>query len=211
MAIEYLKDSYKRKLWVVAALNFVLFWTVIISNVDLSTFFASLKGMSIENGFIGSITPIVVFVLDALWSPTAKARIVYWRWRHPLPGSRAFTVHLYKEHRADPNCLMQNWGTFPEDPIGQNRLWYRIFEHFNAENRVLEAHRSWLYLRDLTALVFLFLICFGTAAAFTDASWTIYGWYLVALTVQYTVVMIAAHIQGVRFVKQVLVIASQPR
>ena len=211
MVIEYLKDSYKLQLWTIVAFNIVVFWAMIISHADLSTFVASLEGLSIKDGLIGSIVPLVVFVLDTLWSPTAKARIVYWRWRHPLPGSRAFAIHLYEEHRADPNRLEKNWGPFPENPVDQNRLWYHIYEFFNAENRVREAHRSWLFSRDLTGLVFLFLISFGTAAPFTDASWTVCGWYLVALTVQYALVMIAARTQGIRFVRQVLVIASQPR
>lgn len=211
MAIEYLKNSYKPKLWTVAALNFVLFWTVINSHADFSNFIALLQSMSIENGIIGSVASIAVFVLDAQCSPTTKARIVYWRWQYPLPGHRAFSLHLNKEHRAQPDRLKQNWGTFPKDPAGQNQLWYQIYEFFHTEIRVREAHRAWLFSRDITALVFLFLLSFGTATLFTDTSWTDCSWYFVALTVQYILVMIAARTQGIRFVRQVLVIASQPR
>ena len=210
MAREYLKSSYKPQLWTVLAFNVVAFWGVIISHADLATLVALLDSFSIKDGLIGSIVPTVAFVLDALLSPDAKARIAYWRWNHPLPGSRAFSIYLNKEHRANPSRLEQNWGPFPGGPVGQNRLWYQIYKSFEQEIRVREAHRSWLFSRDLTAYTLFFLTLFGTAALFSDASWTTCGWYLGALTLQYALTTIAARSQGVRFVRQVLVIASQP-
>ena len=210
MAREYLKSSYKPQLWTVLAFNVVAFWGVIISHADLATLIALLDSISVKDGLIGSIVPTVAFVLDGLLSPDAKARIVYWRWSHPLPGSRAFSIYLNKDHRVNPSRLAHIWGPFPGDPVGQNRLWYRIYKSFEQEIRVHEAHRSWLFSRDLTAHSLFFLILFGTAALFSDASWTTRAWYLGALTLQYALTTIAARIQGVRFVRQVLAIASQP-
>ena len=211
MASEYLKDTYKPQLWAILVFNLIVFWAVIISHADLSTLGASLDGISVRDGLLGAIVPILAFVLDALWSSLAKARIVYWHWRHPLPGSHAFSVHLKAEHRANPERLMKKWGNFPEDPIAQNRLWYQIYESFSGDTRVREAHRAWLFSRDLTALALLFLCFFGVTAFFSDASWTTSSLYVAALAVQYATTMIAARIQGIRFVLQVLVVASQPR
>ena len=210
MAVDYLKDSYKRQLWAVLGFNVVVFWGVIISHADIATLVSVLEEISIKDGFIGLIVPTMAFVLDALFSPDVKARIVYWRWSHPLPGSCAFTIHLNEEHRANPSRLEQNWGPFPRDPVSQNRIWYQIYKSVEQEIRVREAHRSWLFSRDLTAYALFFLILFGTAAPFSEASWTTCGWYLGALALQYALTMIAARSQGVRFVRQVLVIASQP-
>ena len=211
MANEYLKNAYKPQLWGVLVFNVVVFWAVIISHADLSTLVASLDGISITDGLMGAIAPTLAFVLDALWSSAAKARIVYWRWRHPLPGSRAFTVHLCAEHRANPDHIRKKWGVLPEGPIAQNRLWYQIYKSFSADISVREAHRAWLFSRDLTALALLFLCFFGVAALFSDASWTASGLYLAALAAQYAMVTIAARTQGIRFVQQVLVVASQPQ
>ena len=209
MALEYLKDSYKPQLWTVLAFNVATFWGVIVSHADLSTLIALLGAISIKDGLIGLIVPTAAFVLDGVLSPDAKTRIVYWRWRHPLPGSRAFSIHLHKEHRADPVRLSQIWGAFPEDPVDQNRLWYRIYKSFEEETRVREAHRASLFSRDVTAYTLLFLVFFGAAALFSDASWATWRWYLGALTMQYALVMMAARSHGVRFVRQVLTIASQ--
>ena len=189
----------------------VVFWGVILSHADFSAIVALLGSISIKDGFIGAITPTIAFVLDGLLSADTKSQAVYWRFRHPLPGSRAFSVYLDKDNRADPSQLIRHWGTFPDDPVDQNRLWYRIYKTVEKEIRVHEAHRAWLFSRDLTAYSILFLVFFGIATLFSDALWTVAQWYLVGLVAQYLLVMIAARTYGIRFVSQVLVAASQDR
>ena len=209
MTLKYLKHSYKLQLWALLAVNVIAFWGVVVADAEFSTLLALMNAISFEDGLIGSITPTIAFVLDGLLSPDAKARIVFWRWRHPLPGSRAFSLHLRNERRADPYQLNRRWGPFPEDPVAQNSLWYQMYQTCKEEIRVREAHRAFLFSRDLAAHTLLFLIFFGTATLFSDAQLNTWGWYLGALMVQYALVMITARTQGIRFVRQVLVIASQ--
>ena len=206
---EYLKDSYKSRLYVVAAINVALFWVVVIFRADFSTIWTLLSSISLQDGIVGVITPIGAFVLDGLLSADTKARVVYWRFKHPLPGSRAFSVHLKKETRADPERLVRQWGVFPDDPAEQNRLWYRIYRSVEKELRVHEAHRAWLFSRDLTAYTVLFVVIFGIATLVSDALWPIGWWYLAGLTTQYVTAMTAARNYGVRFVRTVLAVASQ--
>ena len=91
---EYLKNSYKSQLRIVAVFNVAIFWSAIISGADFSALATLLGSISIEHGVIGLFAPIGTFLLDGLLSADAKARLVYWRYRHPLPGSRAFSEHL---------------------------------------------------------------------------------------------------------------------
>ena len=206
---EYLKDSYKSRLYVVAAINVALFWVVVIFRADLSMIWTLLSSISLKDGIVGVITSIGAFVLDGLLSADTKERVVYWRFKHPLPGSRAFSVHLKKETRADPERLVRQWGVFPDDPAEQNRLWYRIYRSVEKELRVHEAHRAWLFSRDLTAYTVLFVVIFGIATLVSDALWPIGWWYLAGLTTQYVTAMTAARNYGVRFVRTVLAVASQ--
>ncbi|MCY3769203.1 MAG: hypothetical protein OXG56_07570 [Gammaproteobacteria bacterium] len=164
--------------------------------------------MSIKDSIIGLAAPVAAFLLDGLLSADTKARLIYWRYRHPLPGSFAFSIHLEKEPRANPDQLVQEWGTFPEDPVEQNRLWYRVYRSVEKEIRVHEAHRAWLLSRDLTAYTILFLIIFGTATLLSNAPWAIEWWYLTALAVQCLTAIVAARTYGVRFVRTVLAVAS---
>ena len=206
---EYLKDSYKSRLYLVAAINVAVFWALVVFRADLSMIWTLLSSISLKHGFIAVITPIGAFVLDGLLSADTKARVVYWRYTHPLPGSRAFSVHLKKETRADPERLVQQWGVVPNDPAEQNRLWYRIYRSVEKEIRVHEAHRAWLFSRDLTAYTVLFFVIFGIVTLVSYPLWPIGWWYLVGLATQYLTAMTAARNYGARFVRTVLAVASQ--
>ena len=206
---KYLKHSYKWLLRVVTVVNVAVFWAIVAYHADLSGIWALLGSISIKDGTIGLIAPIVTFVLDGLLSADAKARVVYWRYSHPLPGSWAFSIHLQKEARADPERLLQSWGTLPNDPTDENRLWYRIYRSVENEIRVHEAHRAWLFSRDLTAYAVLFLAILGISTLISDTPWAIKWRYLFVLAVQYVATMAAARAYGVRFVRTVLAVASQ--
>ena len=192
-----------------AALNVAIFWAVVFTRADFSEIGTLLSSLSIKDGTVGLIASIGAFVLDGLLSADTKARIIYWKYTHPLPGSRAFSEHLEKEPRADPDRLAQQWGAFPDDPVEQNRLWYRIYKNVEKEIRVHEAHRAWLFSRDIAAYAVLFLTFFGIATLISDIPWTSAWWYLVGLAGQYLLAIAAARTYGVRFVRTVLAIASQ--
>ena len=205
---EYLKDSYKSRLYIWVAMNVALFWALVIIRHDFSMSWTLLSSISIKDGIIGLITPIGAFVLDGLLSADAKARVAYWRYTHPLPGSRAFSEHLEKETRADPDRLVQQWGVFPDDPAEQNRLWYKIYRSVDSELRVHESHRAWLLARDLTGYSALFLFFLGIPAVVMDSTRDVAVWYLIALLAQYLLIMMAARNYGIRFVRTVLAVAS---
>ena len=209
MSTEYLKDSYKWPLRAMAALNVAIFLAVVFTRADFSEIGTLLSSISIKDGTVGLIASIGAFVLDGLLSADTKARIIYWKYTHPLPGSRAFSEHLGEEPRADPDRLAQQWGAFPDDPVEQNRLWYRIYKNVEEEIRVHEAHRAWLFSRDIAAYAVLFLAFFGIGTLISDTPWTSARWYLVGLAGQYLLAIAAARTYGVRFVRTVLTIASQ--
>ena len=207
--MKYIKSSYKWQLRVVVVLNISIFWGVFTSGLDFSAIANTIESLSLEHGAIGILATIGTFILDGQFSADAKARLVFWRYRNPLPACRAFSYHLSRELRADQDRLLSKWGPFPTDPLDQNKLWYRIYKCFEQEVRVNESHRAWLFSRDLTAFAVLFLIILGFAAVISDAKTSVALSYTFALMVQWLTVTIAAKNYGVRFVRTVLTIASQ--
>ena len=205
---EYLKDSYRSRLHIVAAINVVVFWGVSVLHADFSTIWTLIGSISVKSGITGLIAPIGAFLLDGLLSADTKARVVYWKYSHPLPGSRAFSVYLKVDTRADPDRLIQEWGGFPDDPSEQNRLWYRIYRNVEREIRVHEAHRAWLFARDLTSFSVLFFVIFGISIQITDTPWSTVLIYLAVLATQYLASLITARNFGARFVCTVLAVAS---
>ena len=208
MSNEYLKDSYKWQLRAVLIANVAVFWGVVVSRANFSAMGDLFSSLSIDDGIIGVVAPVATFILNGLVSADYKARVVYWRYRHPLPGSRAFSVHLERETRADPDRLARHWGPLPSKAVEENRLWYRIYKSVENDLGVHEAHRAWLFSRDLTAYVLLFLGLFGIASLVSAVPSETTGWYILLLVSQYLAVMIAARNYGVRFVRTVLAVAS---
>ena len=184
------------------------FWTLAVSGEDVSTLPTFFSDISVKDGLVASIAPIICFLIDGLLSTDTKARLVYWRWRHPLPGSQAFSTHLEADPRTDPAKLARAWGELPRQPDQQNVLWYQIYRSVENDVRVREAHRAWLYAQHLTAYAVLFLFILGTAAIVLGTPLASIVWYLPALALQYMATMTTARKLGVRFVRNVLAIAS---
>jgi len=84
-------------------------------------------------------------VLNAQLSAEAKARIVFLRWRDPLPGSEAFTKHALSDPRIDMAALKATLGPLPVAPREQNALWYKLYKTVGSEPAVSQVHRAFLF------------------------------------------------------------------
>ena len=52
-----------------------------------------------------SLGAILIGVVNGLLSAQAKARLVFWRWKNPLPGSEAFSRYVTLDPRIDVAAL----------------------------------------------------------------------------------------------------------
>jgi hypothetical protein len=113
------------------------------------------------------IAMLLVGALDALPGAGLKARIVFGRWRNPLPGSRAFEkANLDSDARIDRERLREAvGGTFPRGTREQNTAWYRLYQLWAEDPRVEQLHFQWLLYRDLTWLALLLVALALVAAA----------------------------------------------
>lgn len=137
-----------------------------------------------------------------------KARIVYWRWAHPLPGSRAFSKLMYEDPRIDVARLQAKHGPFPTDPNEQNSLWYRLFKTVSGREEVTHVHRDFLINRDLATLALLsFVIAVPLAFFFATAPGAPKVLALILIG-EYLLFRQAAVFYGNRFVTTVLALKS---
>ena len=148
---------------------------------------------------------IVATVLSGLLSSDTKARLVFLRWRHALPGHRAFSVHAGRDPRIDVAALEKiHGGTLPVDPAEQNRAWYRMYKTMESDAAVRQVHRDFLLLRDYTGLCVVFFMFYGAAGLCAIPSVKVRLTYLMVLVVQYAFVRQAASNYGSRMVTTVL-------
>ena len=152
--------------------------------------------------------PLATFILDAIATDEFKAVLVYWKWRHPLPGHEAFSVHGRKDCRVDIKALEKEHGPLPTDQAEQNRLWYKLSKVTADRPAVDEAHYAWLLARDLTNLSFaLWIVNAVLAGALRVGVWEWIG-LAITLGLLYVVLSQVAANKGIRFVTTVLAEAS---
>jgi hypothetical protein len=163
-----------------------------------------------KDGIIAACIPIVAIVLGGTLSDTGKARLVFWRWRNPLPGCRAFTELLSTDPRIDSAVLQRKHGEFPQEPHEQNALWYRLYKARKTVPSVWEAHKIYLLTRDLTIIAAVCTLLFSLGVIAAGVPWKVAMIYIVALLVQYVLVAVSAQNYGKRFVLNVLSEGSSP-
>jgi hypothetical protein len=199
-----LKDQNRWQLWIIVAANTLFLYGVVQANAIKID---GLRGVftDAQNLLPVGLALIVATVLTGLLSSEAKARLVFLRWRHALPGHRAFSDHAVRDPRIDVAALEKlHGGAFPVDPLEQNRAWYRIYTTVENDSAVRQVHRDFLLLRDYTGLCAVFFLLYGAAGLFSIPSTKIGLIYLLVLALQYVLARQAACNYGTRMVTTVL-------
>lgn len=151
---------------------------------------------------------VASLLLLGLINPEWRDRIMHWRWRHPLPGCRAFTSVGPRSSHVNMAVLEAQYGPLPSAGQEQNQLFYRIYREFRDDIGVLDAHGRYLAARDIgtiTALVMVPLPWLAWWASGNSGSAAIYG---VVLFLVYALCVIAAKNYSWRMVQHVLALAS---
>ncbi len=201
---ESLKDQYRWQLWIIVAVNTLFLYGVAQANAIQ---IEGLRGVftDAQNLLQVGVALIVATVLNGLLSADAKARLVFLRWHHALPGHRAFSEHAGRDPRIDVAALEKiHGGPLPTDPVEQNRTWYRMFKSVENDPAVRQAHRDYLFTRDYAGLCAVFIVLYGAVGMFTIPSIRVGLLYLLVLAVQFALVRQAACNYGTRLVTTAL-------
>jgi hypothetical protein len=199
-----LKEKNLRRLVVVMVANFVAYTALVRGQALISDdWYATLKAF-IELLPAG-LGLVLMSVINTLVGPMTKARLVFWRWAQPLPGSRAFTLHIKKDPRINVSALRAKLGTFPKSEAEQNGVWYRLYKSVESEPAVAHAHKEYLFTRDWAALAAMMMVVLGALASWQAPPETT-AIYASALVGQYLLVRVAAANYGRRLVTTVLAI-----
>jgi hypothetical protein len=202
MAIS-LKGQNSPGLYALMAANLALFYGIVQHDAILAGNWAEAARR------IGEVVPAgiglaLTGVLNAQLPADAKARIVFLRWRDPLPGSQAFTVQGPSDPRVDMAALERSFGPLPTAPREQNALWYRLYKSVASEPAVTQVHRAFLFTRDYACLALFALFVLGVAGFVQTPSRVTAIGFLAVLVVQFLLARRAARNHGMRFVTTVL-------
>lgn len=199
-----LKEQNRWQIWLIVAANSLFLYGVVQANA------IEVLGLSAIFKNVGNLLPvgialIAATVLNGLLSANTKATLVFLRWQNALPGHRAFSQYAKSDPRIDLDALGQLHGSpLPNDPVEQNRVWFRMYKTVENTPAVLQVHRDFLLLRDYTGLAVLFVVFFGAVGVYAIETSKTAGLYLVLLVIQYLFVRQAASNYGIRMVTTVL-------
>jgi hypothetical protein len=210
-ASHSLKDQNRWQLWLTIALNAVVFYAVAQSDAIASAGWKELFAAATNLLPVG-FAFIVTSLGNGLVSANMKARLVFLRWTHALPGHRAFSTHALGDPRIDMEYLKKSLGNeLPAGPEAENKVWYRLFKEVETAPEVQHIHREFLFARDYASFSALFLVGLSVAALVLVHSWKVALIYCFALLLQFIVVRHVAATYGVRFVCTVLAVKSTRR
>jgi hypothetical protein len=196
--------------------NTPLIYSFIVLNIVIGYVFLFLTSPTLDNinGFLEKVTakqsiftltiPFLALILTNLVSSNNKARIVFFRFSNPLPGSRAFTKLIFKDQRININKLKQNYSPFTIEAEKQNALWYKLYKLNIEKITVIESHKKFLLMRDLTSISFILFCFIPVVYVFIDVKWGDAIKYIGYLFLQLTLLGVSANNLGVRFTCNVL-------
>jgi hypothetical protein len=192
-------------LWSFVGVNVAIFLSLLASrHFDRSSIADSWTVVSATNGIIAAIIPLATIIFAGLLNDVTKARLVFWRWCHPLPGSRVFSELIQTDSRIDPAAVKKSIGKFPRAPQDQNVTWYRLYKKHKMTRSVWESHKRYLLTRDMSTVAAISALMFSAGIAMTGVDRQTLLIYSALLATQYTLIARAAHNYGNRFVLNVV-------
>ena len=200
-----LKGKNSLYLWSFLGINVAVFLSLAVTrHFDSASIARSWTHVTAKNGIVAAGIPLVTIILAGLLSDINKARLVFWKWRHPLPGTHVFSELISTDSRIDLPALKKSIGKFPRAPQEQNTLWYKLYKKHKMARSVWESHKVYLLTRDMSVVAALAALLFsvGVATAGVDLRTTLI--YFALLTAQYVLIAKAAHNYGNRFVLNVV-------
>ncbi|MBN2037292.1 MAG: hypothetical protein JW768_11165 [Chitinispirillaceae bacterium] len=202
------KNVWWLRLFIVV--NSAIFLSVIIGKqLTMTSIDHFWQNLSAKDGLLALCFPLITIILNGVIGDLGKARLVFWRWRNPLPGCRAFSVIMQTDPRIDVARISTKLGSVPLEPKEQNAKWYHLYKTHVDKPIVIEAHRNYLLTRDITAIAALFVVVFSSGTFLSTIGWRLSVLYTVAILAQYLIVATSARNYGNRFVANVLVEESQ--
>jgi len=108
----------------ITALNLIVF--AVVAAIDPTPF----SELAMAWAFLlpAGVGLAMIRVATGLFSAKTRDRLVFWRWRHPLPASQAFTVHAKNDERFTEAQVGEKFGitdAIKNDPKEQNAHWYK--------------------------------------------------------------------------------------
>jgi hypothetical protein len=172
-----LKDSYRMQLFAALAANLALYYAL-VKGLSFSEFKMENATAYLTALLPGGLAVALCGILNSQLTYLQKARIVFLRWRDPLPGCRAFSHYVAQDPRIDMKAVRAKWSPLPKGAQQQNALWYRIYQQEQGTQAVDHLNRHWLFARDYASMCVLIMAALGALGIYqmpSALSWSAFS------------------------------------
>lgn len=186
----------------------VFFWITVqpIALFDLSQddLLKRLQSLLAPSAISLGVICILRLVLLGMIPSGLRDKLVHWRMKNPLPGSKAFTKIGVDDPRVNLDALANQHSSLPTDPAEQDQLFYHIYKKRQNETGVLDAHKSYLAMRDISVLNLMFLLILSPLAYYMIGTIQGVNGYVLALIIVFILTSFTAQNYARRMVENVL-------
>tara|TARA_R110002110_G_scaffold257206_2_gene473165 strand:- start:20256 stop:20918 length:663 start_codon:yes stop_codon:yes gene_type:complete len=190
------------------AFAFVAFEPFVLIQLDRADVLEKLKEVLAPGSLSLAIIAITKLILLGLIPANVRDRLVHWRWRNPLPGTRAFSKIGPADTRVNMTAIEQEYGASPVEPKVQNTHFYRIYMKHSDSIPVLDAHKSYLAARDICVISFLMFLLLPWFAYWITSDLFRTGVYASTLIAAYCLTARSAQVYSQRLVENSLAAES---
>ena len=204
-----LKTKNEPHLIAAMVLNGILFYSYINSMSFSPTRIIGRLETWEQGGVVAILLALATNVVVHLLPRELKDFFVYWQWP-AAPGHRAFSHYVRGDSRID---MAKLHARVPDSnnpaltAVQQNSIWFRLLKQFEDRPEVVQAHGRWLLFRDLTTLLWLFLIVFVLVWIVGNPVVTSWAYFSIVCG-ELALVSIAARNSGIALVRNVLALAT---
>ena len=166
---DYRNNELKN--YVIGNIVLVLYFSGIFDNLFLADINSNLNIWKtlIESALVSSIIYIYVFLLDSLIPGDIKQKMAYFH-IGKLPGYTIFTKMKQnnKDDRFTHADIMKKYASIYNNMPAEkkkkekyeNAEWYKLYNNYKNESKILIANRDFLLCRDITIITIMLIIIY---------------------------------------------------
>jgi hypothetical protein len=151
---------------------------------------------------------LLVGLLNSQLSAETKAKLVFHRRTHALPGHRAFSQLGPADSRVNMERLRKTIKPWPTAPKAQNDRWYAMYRGMRDDPAIAGLHNDFLLFRDCAAAAWCALVILPPLAFWLAEHWPPIVIYTLGMIIQVLLTTRAAVDRGERLVTTVMAAAA---
>lgn len=194
------KDQNAARLFTVLAINlFAFIWMFLDWEISMD---------SLRYFIFGPLAIAATAIINGMIGPETKAKIVFLRWKNPLPETRVFSKLIAYDRRIDMKRIdLEIKGASGFSAEMQNVAWFDYYLHSQTNPLVVSSERNYVYYRDYACMMMILVLTASSACLYFRDHINLILICILVLTAQYVFAALVAARSGNEFATTVIAVS----